>query len=84
MMNRIGWKVIVALDLVVVAIFAAVMLSHDAPRWAIALLLYLETKPSRIRLMYDLRSVQTSVRAAVREAVDEADPVVRDGSGRPM
>ena len=67
----LDWKVRAAIDLTVAAAFAVMLWSQGAPTWAITLLVYLATKPSRVSLAGDLAAVQSTVRVELETAIDD-------------
>lgn len=70
-MKRLPWWAIHLADLLVMAAFAVVLIEQDAPAWAITLLIYLATKPSRVAHAADMGAIQTTIRVETRKQQEE-------------
>lgn len=60
-------------DLVMLAFFAVTMYTSGAPTWALWLLLYVGTRPSRLEVFATIRALQSTLRVAF------IDPSDKDG-----
>lgn len=61
------WRVRAVADLLVLASVGTIMGYQDAPAWALALLFYIGTRPSRLDMAGDLSAIQTSIKAKAKE-----------------
>lgn len=62
-----GWRARLAVDAGLVAIFLVVMIRHDAPPWAIALLGFVATRASATSLAAGLSYLQQTIRRRADE-----------------
>lgn len=61
------WRVVALIDFAVLVAFMVSLWMYDAPTWAMILLVYMATKPSRIAYAADLGALQLSIKASRSE-----------------
>jgi len=77
-----GWRARLAIEASLVTISATIMIQHDAPTWALALLVFTATRASWVNVAASLGYMQQTLRRGQRASDQELEEPARSLTDR--